>query len=216
MPLGNDLPYHREETYVSLLSQAGVARPVSRKEMQSNPLAMKAVQAEWDTLRNKQVWDEPVVKLWSQVCEEAREKGTYIHIGRIFGIRVEKSSGLPVSDPRRKFKYRAVFAGNNVTHQKWEFAMFQDLGSSPANTQAGKAVDCYACLPGHTCEQSDGEQAYVQAELGGVETWAALSVEAWPKGWYTRDGKPNCNQPVVRVLKAPYGHPDSGTYWETV
>ena len=92
--------------------------------------------------------------------------------------------------------------------------MFQDLGSSPANMQAGKAVDCYASLPGNACEQSDGEQAYVQADLGGVETWAALPEEAWPKGWYHVDGKPKHHKPVVRILKALYGHPDSGTYWE--
>ena len=69
--------------------------------------------------------------------------------------------------------------------------MFQDLGSSPANMQAGKAVDCYACFPGHACEQSDGGQAYVQADLGGVETWAALPEEAWPKEWYTSGGEVN-------------------------
>ena len=34
----------------------------------------------------------------------------------------------------------------------------------------------------------DGEQAYVQADLGGVETWAALPEEAWPKEWSTSGG----------------------------
>ena len=54
-----------------------------------------------------------------------------IHIGRVFGIRVEKASELPKDDPRRKFKYSAVFQGNNIVTQNWEAAMFQDMGCNP-------------------------------------------------------------------------------------
>ena len=60
-------------------------------------------------------------------------------------------------------KYRVVFQGNNVVTQNWETALFQDLGSSPASMEAGKAVDAYGCMMGHDIEQADAEQAYVQA-----------------------------------------------------
>ena len=53
---------------------AMVARPVSRKEMSANTKAMKAAQNEWNRLRNKTVWDETVVRNWSDVCAEARKK----------------------------------------------------------------------------------------------------------------------------------------------
>ena len=70
-------------------------------------------------------------------------------------------------------------------------------------------VDFNGCIPGNDCEQADAEQAYVQADLKGTETWVALPPEAWPPEW---QGK--WHRPVVRLLKALYGHPDSGTFWE--
>ena len=94
---------------------------------------------------------------------------------------VEKGAELPKNDPRRKFKYRVVFQGNRVVTQNWETALFQDMGSSPASMEAGKYVDCHGCLPGHDIEQADAEQAYVQADLEGTETWVWLPPEAWPE-----------------------------------
>ena len=70
-----------------------------------------------------------------------------------------------------------VFQGNNVVTQNWETALFQDLGSSPASMEAGKAVDAYGCMAGHDIEQADAEQAYVQAYLEGEETWIHLCDE---------------------------------------
>ena len=130
-------------------------------------------------------------------------------MGRLFGICVEKGSELPEGDPRRKMKYRVVFQGNRVINQNWEVAIFQDLGSSPAAMEAGKAVDFYGSFGGHDCEQADAEQAYVQAYLRGPTTWGMLPQEAWPKEWHGKYRKP-----VVILRKALYGHPDAGTFWE--
>lgn len=138
---------------------AMVARPVSRTEMRANEKARLAAHKEWNRLRDNTVWDESVVLNWSDAWANARKEGQYIHKGRVFGICAEKGSELPTNDPRRKFKYRVVFQGNIVTNQQWEWAMFQDLGSSPASRQAGKNVDGYACFPEHVCQQSDAEQA---------------------------------------------------------
>ena len=120
----------------------------------------------------------------------------------------------------RKFKYRVVFQGNQVIDQNWETALFQDLGSSRASMEASKVADLHGCLPGHEIEQADAEQAYIQAELSGKETWILLPEEAWPDSWYEcRKGvpdksKPIYYKPVIRLYKALYGHPDSGTRWE--
>ena len=138
-----------------------------------------------------------------------------MHMGRLFGIMVEKAAELPVGDPRRKYKYRVVFQGNQVVTQNWEAAIFQSLGSSPSNMEAGKAVDCYGCVVGHDIEQADAEQAYIQADIEGTTTWVALPPEAWPEDWYVGNGdekKPRYQKPVVLLKKALYGHPDSGTF----
>ena len=131
-------------------------------------------------------------------------------MGRLFGICVLKGSELDLKDERRKYKYRVVFQGNRVIDQNWEAAIFQDLGSTPASMEAGKVADCYGCLPGHSTQQADAEQAYVQADLTGKVTWVALPPDQWPEAW-VQEGK---QRPVVRLIKALYGHPDSGTMWE--
>ena len=56
---------------------------------------------------------------------------------------VQKGSELPDDDVRNTLKYRVVFQGNNVVDQNWEAALFQVFGSSPASTEAGKAVTSY-------------------------------------------------------------------------
>ena len=87
--------------------------------------------------------------------------------------------------------------------------MFQDLGSAPATMEAGKAADIFGCMPGHDIEQADAEQAYVQAPMRSpAKTWVLLPKSQWPKEWE------GMHRPVVPMLKALYGHPDSGTYWE--
>ena len=52
----------------------------------------------------------------------------------------------------------------------------------------------------------------VPATLEGspVPTWLRLPKDRWPKGW-----KGKCNDPLVPMLLALYGHPDSGGIWET-
>ena len=89
------------------------------------------------------------------------------------------------------------------------------MGSNPPNTQPGKSADCYGCMPGHTTEQADAEQACAPAELSGTETWAALPLDAWLDSWYRSDGTPKYQRPVARLLRALYGHLGAGTLWET-
>ncbi len=52
-------------------------------------------------------------------------------------------------------------------------AFFQELSSTPATLEGSKMFDASGLLPGRRVEQSDVEQAYVQAELGerAVEKW---------------------------------------------
>ena len=75
------------EFKVALELFASVARLVSKDEIASNPKAKAALDTEWENSRN---------------------------LGRIFEACYEKGPELPESDPRRKFKGRTVFHGNNV------------------------------------------------------------------------------------------------------
>ena len=82
------------------------------------------------------------------MAADARRANEEVHMGMLFGLVVEKNPDLPVGDPRRKLKGRAVFQGDNVVNQNWEAAMFQDLGNAPATLEASRIGDCYGCFLG--------------------------------------------------------------------
>ena len=128
-----------------------------------------------------------------------RKPGTKAHVGRIFEICVEKGSELPKGNPGRKCKGRVVFQGNDVKDENWNQALFQDLSSSPATMEAGKAADAYGLFTGHTVEQCDAEQAYIQSRLGGEPTWVRLPKERWPAEWVRKKFRdPVC--PLILAL----------------
>ena len=127
----------------------------------------------------------------------------------IFGFVVEKNTDLPDGDPRRKFKGRVVFQGNNVKNQNWGNAVFADLGSSPSSMEAGRLVDIFGLRLEYDIQQSDAVQAYLQAKIRGKPTWVLLPRDQWPSSWA------HMRKPVCRLNVALYGHPDSGTDWES-
>ena len=111
--------------------------------------------------------------------------------------------------PSRKFKGRTVFQGNNGKDEAADVALFAELGSSPANMEAGKALDAYGSMPGNRTSQGDGKQAYTQALMQGILTWIRLPRNRWPKEWIGV-----YKDPVVLLILALYGHPDSGGLWQ--
>ena len=104
--------------------------------------------------------------------------GITVHLGYMFGICVQKNSELSIEV--RKYKGRVVFQESQVYDQNHNYAIFQDLGSSPATLQAAKAVDVFGCLPGCAFEIADAEQAYIQVDMKGDPTWICLPPEARP------------------------------------
>ena len=74
---------------------------------------------------------------------------------------------------------------------------------------ASKIADYYSLLEGNDGQQADAVMAYTQADFSGPETWVEIPREQWPASWY-KNGKALYRQPVCRLLKALYGHPDSG------
>ncbi len=67
-----------------------VARPVGRKEVESNPEAKRAIGKEWNRLRDRPTWDEDDGHEKQEVARAAREGGYEVHFGRLHGITVEK------------------------------------------------------------------------------------------------------------------------------
>ena len=124
-------------------------------------------------------------------------------MGRLFGFCVKKNAELAPDNPARKFKYRSVFEGNHVRTAIAEQAVFQELSSSPATTEASKPNDFHGLLPDNESQVADAVQAYTQATLKGTETWVRLPRDQWLPGW------DKMKDPVVRLVLALYGHPDS-------
>jgi hypothetical protein len=121
---------------------------------------------------------------------------------------MEKGSELEKGHKDRTYKGGVVFLGDRVRDQHGNIAVFQELSSSPAALEAAKFCDAYGLLPGHECQQSDGEQAYIQSRLSGTNTWIRLPPHRRPASWQQVD------DPVRPLLLALYGHPDSGGHWE--
>ena len=124
---------------------------------------------------------------------EARAKGEEFNLGFLFGLMVEKGSEFPEGDPRRYFKYRVVFQGNNVKDQNWDVALFNEMASTPATMEASRIADIYSCFQGCTMEGRDVEQAYLQAKLEGTPTYVMLPQELWT--------------PEMFKMKCPVAHP---------
>ena len=77
--------------------------------------------------------------------------------------------------------------------------------------EAGKALDAYGSMPGNRTSQGDGKQAYTQALMQGILTWIRLPRNRWPKEWIGV-----YKDPVVLLILALYGHPDSGGYGNVI
>ena len=217
MPCIHQHDHHRDKIAtndgginINKMFNTAVARPVARKEMMENEEARKAMRKEWLGQHAAGVYDFSVVREYDDVVREAKKNGTEVHMARIHGVCVEKNYQLPKGNPSRKFKGRGVLLGNQVKNQFWEAAFFQDLGNSPATFEASRWADFYGCLPGHGVKLADAIQAYIQAVLTGPPCWVELPEDAWPDDIDFRKFR----RPVVRLVKALYGHPDSGTMWE--
>ena len=188
---------------------ANVARLVSKDEVARNPKAQEALDKEWENLRSKGVWDESRVRECRTIIDDARAAKQKVHLGRIFEACYEKGAELEPGNPLRKFKGRTVFQGNNVRDENSDHALFAELGSSPASMEAAKLLDAYGSQPGFSKQQADAIQAYIQALFDGVPTWLSLPRNRWPKHWHKL-----FHQPMVPLILALYGHPDSGGIWE--
>ena len=127
----------------------------------------------------------------------------------VHGIIKEKGNELPKGDPRRKYKGRAVVLGDRVFDQDYGTATFADLGSAPTTLEGGRVVDVYGCAPGNDSQISDAIQAFCQAPMLS-RVWVTLPPEAV----FVPDFCYRVRDPVVMLILALYGYPDSFIFWE--
>ena len=73
-----------------------------------------------------------------------------------------------------------------------------------------KLLDYYGLLQGHCVEIADAIRAYTQAPYMGIETWVRIPEDQMPE-----EHRGKFRDPVYKLQRALYGHPDSGTCWET-
>ena len=89
-------------------------------------------------------------------------------------------------------------------------AVFQEMSSSPAAIQSINANVAYGMIPGHSSSVSDALSAYIQTLLKSkYPTWVTIPKPLWPKHWHGKYHRPMC-----LLVKALYGHPESGGHWE--
>lgn len=162
---------------------AAVARVLTKAEIGQSKDAQKALDAEWQKLIDKGVWDENKVKECKQIVADAQKLGEKVHIGRIFEICSIKGDELPDGHPQRKYKGRTCFQGNTVFDENSDYAIFAEMSSPPASMEAAKILDAFGSRPGFAKQQADARQAYTQAIFTGVPTYLRLPRSRWPKHW---------------------------------
>ena len=62
--------------------------------------------------------------------------------------------------------------------------------------------------------RADAKSAYTQARLKGTPTWITLPWHQWPQKWKDLYHAGKLKRPVVPLILALYGHPQSGGFWE--
>ena len=180
----------------------------SKEEVARTPKAREALDLEWNKLRTKGVWDEELVRELHNIVQEARRKGEKVHLGRIFEACYEKGSELPENDPRRKFKGRTVLPGQQCPGREFLHCSLSSAHASPqwrlprywmpsvANQGMGKNKQM---LFKHMSKQP------LMVSQHGLNYLVTGGLKDWEE---------KCWKPMVPMVLALYGRPDSGGIWE--
>jgi hypothetical protein len=113
-----------------------------------------------------------------------------------------------VGPKEHRWKGRVVFGGDRIKKATGQWAIFEDVGSTPASMQATRiAIALDAAVKTYSLLQSDFIRAYVQALLSGAKTFISMPKAWWPKAWrkYT--------DLVCPLDSVQYGHPAAGDCW---
>ena len=163
---------------------------------------MEAINKELGNLRAIPTWDEAN----PEEAELVARRDPEAHFARVFAILGIKNFE---DVDNQTFRGRIVISGGKIKTATGAWAVFQELGTVPATMTACRIVLAVAALvKDATGLQSDCTAAYTQAEMTGPATYIRMPKSWWPASWI---GK--FKDPVCRLLRALYGHPQSGDIW---
>ena len=185
---------------------AAVTKLLQRNEW--TDAAYDAVRAEGGALLESGTWLESSVCEKDDLIKTARDNKEKIHLGDLLTICSIKF--FERGTEFWKLKGRICFRGDTVKDEDGAVAVFQEIGANPTAVQGVNANVAYGCIPGHSSSVADAIRAYVQSLLKSKhKTWVHIPKELWPKSWHGKYSKPMC-----LLVKALYGHPESGGDWE--
>ena len=117
-------------------------------------------------------------------------------------MAMANGADLPVEQQKQKARLVYRETGQKVT--------FAEVHALSATIHVISVVLFIGMLPWNDCGIANAKKAYLQAPLRSlVPTWVVLPPPpCWLDGWNAR-----CSLPCVRLLKALYGHPESGDDW---
>ena len=200
--------HHIDAECIDELRHGMVTRLLDRAETLSNPKALEAIRKEAKGLLSKGTWDLRTVMEKSELIKAAKRAGNRLHIGSLMTICSEKYAEM--EQALRVLKGRVVYRGDCARDQDGRAALYQNLTASPTSIAAANANIAYGRVPGHKTSSADAVKAYVQALLKAKQpTWVQIPKELWEDDWHQR-----FKQPVCLLVKALYGHPESGSHWE--
>lgn len=105
----------------------------------------------------KGTFDMNSVRDWNDLAKDTQSRKLTVHVGRVFGIFIEKNSDLPKH--LRTLKGSYAFQVNNVRDQNAENAVFDSLRSTPATMEGSRAADAYSLVNDNIHKSADAEQS---------------------------------------------------------
>ena len=196
-----------------------VTRIVKPRSKEADCLeAEAAIRKELDSMTAKVVWDVNDVYSLHDLLRTPNVNEAML--GRVFQILGVK--GEELGPDEQTWKARIVFQGSNIRTKSGNDAhdLFDDISNTPASFAAARAGIAVGVLRGFRGTLRDAESAYLQALMdtpARTPTFVELPREWWPDSWFHDGAKrmqPKYIRPHCRLLRALYGHPESGALWE--
>ena len=177
--------------------------------MLQTPEAINAIMKDAAGLEAKGTCDKTIVREQEAMKTEARRTGMTFHLGSLMSICSIKFAEL--AKHLQIYKGRLVYRGDCAKDEWGAAALYQERAASPTSVATTNSTIAYGTLPGHSITTADAVKAYAQAHLKSEHpTWVALPPEHWPQDWKDKGYR----KPMVRLMQALYGHPESGAHWE--
>ena len=141
-------------------------------------------------------------------------------LGCLFAILRIKGEKLAAN--QQTWKARIVLQGSSVRTRTGASAadLFEEVSNAPASFAAARAALEVAALKGFSAAPRDAEPVYLQALIDTptrTPAFVELPREWWPDDWFHDSAgrtQPKYGFPRCRLLRAFYGHPESGALWE--